>query len=65
MTLWTVNNIWRYGATVEWYLEGEGEKPPYGGEILPQCHFVQQKSHVDWRGIEPVIPQSDAGDWKA
>jgi hypothetical protein len=23
---------------------------------LFQCHFVHHKSHMDWYGIEPVLP---------
>jgi hypothetical protein len=29
---------------------------------LSQCHFVHQKSHMDWPVIEPCPPQYDVGD---
>jgi hypothetical protein len=36
--------------SVEWELVGETEE--LGGN-LPQCHFVHQKSHMAWPGLEP------------
>jgi hypothetical protein len=33
-----------------------------GGGNLSQCHFVHQKSHMDWRGVEPSPPLWEAGD---
>jgi hypothetical protein len=35
---------------LEWELVGETEEL---GENLLQCHFVQQKSHMAWPGLEP------------
>jgi hypothetical protein len=43
------------GAPVEW--NWQGEKPKNSGKNLSQCHFVHQKSHVDWPGIEPGPPR--------
>jgi hypothetical protein len=37
-------------------------KPKYSGKNLSQCHFVHNKSHMDWPGIEPGPPQWEAGD---
>jgi hypothetical protein len=34
---------------VEWELAGETEVPRGN---LSQCHFVHNKSHISWRGIE-------------
>jgi hypothetical protein len=28
-------------------------KPKYSGKNLSQCHFVHNKPHMDWTGIEP------------
>jgi hypothetical protein len=29
---------------------------------LPQCHFVNQKSHMTWPGLEPGPTRWEAGD---
>jgi hypothetical protein len=39
---------------VEWRLAGETE---ILGENLPQCHFVDHKSHMTWHGLEPGPPR--------
>jgi hypothetical protein len=44
---------------VEWRLAGETEVL---GENLPQRHFVYQKSHTTWRGLEPESALLEAGD---
>jgi hypothetical protein len=31
----------------------DGTKPNYVVKNLPQWHFVDRKSHMDWPGIEP------------
>ena len=33
-------------------------KPKYSGKNLSQCHFVHQKSHMNWPGIETGRPQN-------
>jgi hypothetical protein len=37
-------------------------KPKFSGENLSQCHFVYQKSHMDYPVIEPGPPRGEAGD---
>jgi hypothetical protein len=44
---------------VEWELAGETEVP--GGD-LPQCHFVHDKSHMNWPGLERRPSLWEAGD---
>jgi hypothetical protein len=32
--------------------DSEGAKPKYTEKDLSQFYFVQQKSHMDWHGVE-------------
>jgi hypothetical protein len=43
--------------SVEWELAGEAEVL---GENVLQCHFVRQKSHMTWLGLEPGPPRWEA-----
>jgi hypothetical protein len=43
--------------------EIDRETPKYSGKNLSQCHFVHQKSHIDWPGIEPGPSRWKTGDW--
>jgi hypothetical protein len=36
-------------------------KPKNSGKNLSQCHFVHNKSNMDWPGIEPGPPRWEAG----
>jgi hypothetical protein len=42
--------------------ESDRGKPKYSGKTLSQSHFVYNKSHMDWPGIEPEPPRLEAGD---
>jgi hypothetical protein len=44
--------------SVEWELAGGTEVL---GENLTQCHFVHNKSHMTWSGLEPGPPRREAG----
>jgi hypothetical protein len=37
-------------------------KPKYSGKNLSQCHFVHNKSHMDWPGIESGPSLWEAGN---
>lgn len=37
------------------------EKAKYSEKTLLQCHFIRQKSHVDWFWMESWLPWSEAG----
>jgi hypothetical protein len=39
--------------SVEWKLAGETEELR---ENLPQCQFINHKSHMTWPGLEPGPP---------
>jgi hypothetical protein len=39
--------------SVKWELAGETEVL---GENVTQCHFVHNKSHMTWAGLEPGPP---------
>jgi hypothetical protein len=43
----------------QWNYTNNG-KPKHSKKTLSQCHFVQNKSHKDWPGIEPGPPGWDA-----
>jgi hypothetical protein len=44
---------------MEWRLAGETEEL---GENLPQCNFVNHKSHMTWPELEPGPPRWEASD---
>ena len=60
--LYSVGGRWMngYGVLVEWYWQGRTELL---GEKLVTCHFVRNKSHMNWPGIETEPPRWEAGDW--
>lgn len=39
-----------------------GEGPKYSYKNSRNCHFVDQKSYIVWRGIQPGPPRQEAGD---
>jgi hypothetical protein len=45
--------------SVEWVLAGETEVL---GEILPPYQFVDNKSHINWSGLELEPPRWKTGD---
>jgi hypothetical protein len=45
--------------SVEWELAGKTEVL---AENLPQFHFADHKSHMNWPGLEPRPPRWEAGD---
>jgi hypothetical protein len=47
------------GAPVEWNWQGKTDNSK---KNLSQCHFIHQKPHMDWPGIEPGPPQWKTGD---
>jgi hypothetical protein len=50
--------------SVSWSTGGmklTGENRSTRGKNLSQCHFVHQKSHMDWPGIEPGPPRLSHG----
>jgi hypothetical protein len=48
------DDIWLWRATVEWCWQGKSKNSVRN---LSQCHFANQKSHVDWPGWEPWTPR--------
>ena len=38
-------------------------KLKHSQENLSQCHFVYQKSHLDWSGIETGLPRASSPDY--
>jgi hypothetical protein len=53
------DNIWQWSLTVEWHWQ---EKTENSGKNLPQCQFVNHKSHMNWPGREAGPPRKEAGD---
>ena len=45
-----------------WWNDNDRAKQKYYEKKFSQCHFVHYEPKVDWPGIEPGSPGSDAGD---
>jgi len=37
-----------------WYNDSSRGRLRYSEKNLAHCHFVHPKSHISWRGIEPI-----------
>jgi len=48
-----------YGAVLEWYWQ---RKTSVIVRTVFQCYTVRHKSHLNWSGIEPWLPQREASD---
>jgi len=47
----------------QWWNATDKGKPNYWEKNLSQCHLLDHKFHVDCPGIEPGLPESEAGDY--
>jgi hypothetical protein len=55
--------IWVWRATVEWYIERG--KPKNSEKNLSQCHFLHDKSHIDWPGgANPGLRGERTVNWR-